>query len=48
MNSIKVFVEIGKKRVFAGAVDWPARNTRAWHVRLEEHELNESLAFVAA
>jgi hypothetical protein len=23
MNSIKVFVEIGKKRVFAGAVDWP-------------------------
>ena len=23
MNSIKVFVEIGKKRIFAGAVDWP-------------------------
>jgi hypothetical protein len=23
MNSIKVFVEIGEKRVFAGAVDWP-------------------------
>jgi len=23
MNSIKVFVEIGKKRVFVGAVDWP-------------------------
>jgi hypothetical protein len=23
MNSIKVFVEIGKKKVFAGAVDWP-------------------------
>jgi hypothetical protein len=23
MNSIKVFVEIGKKRTFVGAVDWP-------------------------
>ena len=23
MNSIKVFVEIGKKKTFAGAVDWP-------------------------
>ena len=23
MNSIKVFVETGKKRIFAGAVDWP-------------------------
>ena len=23
MNSIKVFVEIGKKRIFVGAVDWP-------------------------
>jgi hypothetical protein len=23
MNSIKVFVEIGQKRIFAGAVDWP-------------------------
>jgi hypothetical protein len=23
MNSIKVFAEIGKKRVFVGAVDWP-------------------------
>jgi hypothetical protein len=23
MNSIKVFAEIGKKRVFAGAIDWP-------------------------
>ena len=23
MNSIKVFIEIGKKRVFAGAIDWP-------------------------
>ena len=23
MNSIRVFVEIGKKKVFAGAVDWP-------------------------
>jgi hypothetical protein len=23
MNSIKVFLEIGKKKVFAGAVDWP-------------------------
>ena len=23
MNSIKVFAEIGKKRAFAGAVDWP-------------------------
>lgn len=23
MNSIKVFVEIGKRRVFVGAVDWP-------------------------
>jgi len=23
MNSIEVFVEIGKKWVFAGAVDWP-------------------------
>jgi hypothetical protein len=23
MHSIKVFVEIGKKKVFAGAVDWP-------------------------
>lgn len=23
MNPIKVFVEIGKKRIFAGAVDWP-------------------------
>jgi hypothetical protein len=23
MNSINVFVEIGKKRVFAGAIDWP-------------------------
>ncbi len=22
MNSIEVFVEIGKKRVFVGAVDW--------------------------
>jgi len=23
MNSIKVFVEVGKKRIFVGAVDWP-------------------------
>jgi hypothetical protein len=23
MNSIKVFVEIGKNRIFAGAMDWP-------------------------
>ena len=23
MNSIKVFVETGKKRIFIGAVDWP-------------------------
>jgi len=23
MNSIKVFVEVGKKRTFAGAIDWP-------------------------
>jgi hypothetical protein len=23
MNSVKVFAEVGKKRIFAGAVDWP-------------------------
>jgi hypothetical protein len=23
MNSVKVFIEVGKKRIFAGAVDWP-------------------------
>ena len=23
MNSIKVFLEIGKKRIFSGALDWP-------------------------
>ena len=30
MNSINVFVEIGKKRIFVGAVDWPGwcRSTR--------------------
>jgi hypothetical protein len=30
MNSIKVFVEIGKKRVFAGAVDWPGWCRSGW------------------